>query len=63
MKEEKHIETNNEVLLKVEGLSKKFCKDLKTSLWYGVKDLVSNVRGNKQDRQLRDKEFWYRKRY
>ena len=30
-----------EVLVKVEGLSKKFCKDLKTSLWYGVKDLVS----------------------
>ncbi|WNH11617.1 polysaccharide ABC transporter ATP-binding protein [Thalassobellus suaedae] len=58
MIEEKHIETNNEVLVKVEGLSKKFCKDLKTSLWYGVKDLVSNVRGNKQDRQLRDKEFW-----
>lgn len=48
----------NEVLLKVEGLSKKFCKDLKTSLWYGVKDLFSNLRGNKEIRELRDKEFW-----
>ena len=49
---------NNEILVKVEGLSKKFCKDLKTSLWYGVKDLVSGLRGNKLDRELRDKEFW-----
>ncbi|MDO7172740.1 ABC transporter ATP-binding protein [Mariniflexile sp. AS56] len=48
----------DEVLVKVEGLSKKFCKDLKTSLWYGVKDLVSNIKGNKNERLLRDKEFW-----
>lgn len=49
---------DNEVLVKVEGLSKKFCKDLKTSLWYGVKDLMSNIQGNKSERLLRDKEFW-----
>ncbi|TDP00888.1 ABC transporter ATP-binding protein [Flavobacterium sp. 245] len=50
----------NEVLVKVENLSKKFCKDLKTSLWYGVKDLCSNVLGNNNDDQqeLRPKEFW-----
>ncbi|WP_324721936.1 ABC transporter ATP-binding protein [Salinimicrobium sp. HB62] len=48
----------NEVLVKVEGLSKKFCKDLRTSLWYGVKDLFSNLSGNKNERLLRDKEFW-----
>lgn len=47
-----------EVLVKVEGLSKKFCKDLKTSLWYGVKDLVSQVSGNKENETLRPKEFW-----
>ena len=47
-----------EVLVKVEGLSKKFCKNLKTSLWYGVKDLVSNVMGNKEERILRPDEFW-----
>lgn len=47
-----------EVLIKVEGLSKKFCKDLKTSLWYGVKDLASNLKGNAAERKLRDKEFW-----
>ena len=49
---------DNEVLVKVEGLSKKFCKDLKTSLWYGVKDLYANVLGNKEDRTLRPQEFW-----
>lgn len=54
-------ETNthqDEPLVIVENLSKKFCKDLKTSLWYGVKDLWSGVTGNKNERQLRDKEFW-----
>lgn len=52
------VSKNNEVLVKVENLSKKFCKDLKTSLWYGVKDLVSGLKGNKQERKLRPKEFW-----
>ena len=47
-----------EVLVKVEGLSKKFCKDLKKSLWYGVQDLFSNLSGNKKERQLREQEFW-----
>ncbi|TBW25561.1 ABC transporter ATP-binding protein [Gramella sp. KN1008] len=47
-----------EVLVKVEGLSKKFCKDLKTSLWYGIKDLLSNLNGNQAERSLREKEFW-----
>ncbi|WP_298237007.1 ABC transporter ATP-binding protein [uncultured Algibacter sp.] len=48
----------NDILVKVEGLSKKFCKDLKTSLWYGVKDLYSNAFWNEQERKLRPKEFW-----
>lgn len=48
----------NEVLITVENLSKKFCKDLKTSLWYGVKDLASGLSNNKNDRELRPKEFW-----
>ncbi len=49
---------DKEVLVKVEGLSKKFCKDLKTSLWYGIKDLFSNAVGNKNERFLRSQEFW-----
>ena len=44
--------------MSVENLSKKFCKDLKTSLWYGVKDLASGLSGNRNDRELRPKEFW-----
>ncbi len=54
----KEITTPNETLVEVTGLSKKFCKDLKTSLWYGVKDLVAGYSGNKKERQLRPKEFW-----
>lgn len=34
---------NGNVLIKVEGVSKKFCRDLKKSLWYGVKDMVSEL--------------------
>lgn len=49
---------DKEVLVKVEGLSKKFCKDLKTSLWYGVKDLITGIRGVERPSELRSKEFW-----
>ena len=49
---------NREVLVNVEGLSKKFCKDLRTSLWYGVKDLFGSIRKTKGNRELRPKEFW-----
>ncbi|TDU34399.1 lipopolysaccharide transport system ATP-binding protein [Gelidibacter sediminis] len=58
MSEDRSMVADKEVLVKVEGLSKKFCKDLKTSLWYGVKDLISGVRGSADDRELRPKEFW-----
>ncbi|WP_417620292.1 polysaccharide ABC transporter ATP-binding protein [Oceanihabitans sediminis] len=58
MSEDRSIVADKEVLVKVEGLSKKFCKDLKTSLWYGVKDLIRGVRGSAEERELRPKEFW-----
>lgn len=58
MNPEQNIQTDNEVLVKVEGLSKKFCKDLKTSLWYGVKDLMTGIGGSTNERALRPKEFW-----
>lgn len=45
-------------LIHVEGLSKKFCTDLRTSLAYGVRDLVGEVVGRPRDGQLRHKEFW-----
>ncbi len=48
-----------EVLIKVEGLSKTFCKDLKTSLKYGVSDIWTELIGRKKERtDLRAKEFW-----
>ena len=48
----------DEVLVKVENVSKKFCRDLKRSLWYGVKDISSELFGAKKNGQLRPKEFW-----
>lgn len=50
---------NDEVLVKVENVSKKFCRDLKRSLWYGVKDIAGEITGrNNHNRNLRQKEFW-----
>jgi lipopolysaccharide transport system ATP-binding protein len=40
---------DQEVLVKVEGVSKKFCRSLKRSLWYGICDIASELnplRGN-----------------
>jgi hypothetical protein len=34
---------NNEVLVRVEGVSKKFCRSLKKSLWYGVCDIGAEL--------------------
>lgn len=56
--------SDNEVLVKVENVSKKFCRDFKKSLWYGLKDTASDVLNfnNKEQEkelpQLRGSEFW-----
>lgn len=50
--------SHNEVLVKVEHVSKKFCRDLHTSLWYGIKDIAREVIVNNAERKLRPKEFW-----
>ncbi|MCX6890284.1 MAG: ABC transporter ATP-binding protein, partial [Verrucomicrobia bacterium] len=34
---------DGEVLVRVEGVSKKFCRSLKKSLWYGVKDMAHEL--------------------
>jgi lipopolysaccharide transport system ATP-binding protein len=34
---------DDEVLVRVENVSKKFCKSLKRSLWYGVQDIASEL--------------------
>jgi len=48
-----------EVVLKVENLSKKFCLNLKRSMYYGLIDVIRNMFGfvSVSD-QLRKEEFW-----
>ncbi len=50
----------SDVLLKVDFLSKKFCRSLKRSLWYGLKDLGSEMLGHRHENNdvLRKNEFW-----
>ncbi len=50
----------SETLVKVENVSKKFCRNLKRSLWYGMKDLGYELLGRSPHRakQLRESEFW-----
>ncbi|ACB53897.1 ATP-binding protein of ABC transporter [Crocosphaera subtropica ATCC 51142] len=48
----------DEVLVKVDHVSKKFCRDLKQSLWYGVQDIMSEVTARKYEHELRKGEFW-----
>lgn len=50
---------SDDVLIKAEGASKKFCRSLKRSLWYGLKDIANEAmaRNGRHD-QLRPEEFW-----
>ena len=59
----------SDVLVKVDNVSKRFCRSLKRSLWYGMKDLGSEISGRRHgggsglpqssaDIQLRQDEFW-----
>ncbi len=53
---------NSEILIKAENLSKKFCHRLKRSLWYGMKDIASEIffpsGKTSKERDLRKDEFW-----
>ncbi len=50
---------SHDVLVSVEGVRKKFCRSLKKSLWYGVKDMATEVVGGKRSHgALRPGEFW-----
>ena len=63
---------NDDILINVEGVSKKFCRSLKKSLWYGVRDILSDLNpfsrskndnstttaGPTLDSDLRTDEFW-----
>jgi lipopolysaccharide transport system ATP-binding protein len=47
-----------DVLVRVQGVSKRFCRSLKKSLWYGVQDIGSELVGRKYEHELRPDEFW-----
>ena len=48
-----------DVVISVEKVSKKFCRDLKRSLFYGVQDIATEVTGGKRKSDiLRKNEFW-----
>ncbi|MCX7595407.1 MAG: ABC transporter ATP-binding protein [Fischerella sp.] len=48
-----------EVVISVENVSKKFCRDLKRSLIYGVQDIATEIVGGKRKSEtLRKQEFW-----
>ncbi|WP_157817507.1 ABC transporter ATP-binding protein [Candidatus Thiodictyon syntrophicum] len=50
----------SDTLIRAEGVSKKFCRSLKKSLWYGLQDLGQELRGHRHGGQgeLRSDEFW-----
>lgn len=70
MSSEQKSRADGEVLVRVEGVSKKFCRSLKKSLWYGLCDIGGELspfgrqaRGARQEVEgggdgLRDGEFW-----
>lgn len=46
-------------VIAVEGVSKKFCRDLKRSLFYGVRDIAADFTGGRRHSdRLRPQEFW-----
>ncbi|MBF0447784.1 MAG: ABC transporter ATP-binding protein [Magnetococcales bacterium] len=45
-------------LIKLEGVSKKFCRHLKRSLWYGLQDVGREMIGRERSEALRRDEFW-----
>lgn len=52
-------DNDSEVVLSVNGVSKRFCRDLKKSLFYGVQDIAAEVLGlREKGDKLRPKEFW-----
>jgi len=49
----------SEVIIKVNNVSKKFCRNLRTSIFYGFSDISKNMLGFESNSQkLRKEEFW-----
>ena len=52
-------EVMDDILIDVQDVSKVFCRSLKRSIWYGVRDIASELVGKRRDRsELRKNEFW-----
>ena len=50
---------SDDVAIRVEHISKKYCKSLKRSMYYGVRDIGRNVFGlSSNSEKLRKNEFW-----
>ena len=50
---------DNETVIKVENLSKQFCRNLRRSMYYGIQDLGKNLLGIKPNTTyLKKDEFW-----
>jgi lipopolysaccharide transport system ATP-binding protein len=50
---------NENIAIRVEGVSKKFCRDLKRSMFYGTVDVLRNMLGiSYRFDKLRKSEFW-----
>ena len=51
---------SDETLIKVDGVSKKYCRSLKKSLLYGLQDLGNEILGRRHggDGKTRPSEFW-----
>src|SRR4030042_5495267 len=50
---------SSEIAIKVEHVSKKYCKSLKRSMLYGVEDIGRNMVGlHSHSERLRKNEFW-----
>jgi lipopolysaccharide transport system ATP-binding protein len=49
--------SDDEVLVKVEGVSKKFCRSLKKSLWYGVCDIAGELLPGRKHQRVAGSEL------
>ena len=53
------LSNNNEIVLKVDKVSKRFCRGLQKSLFYGIQDISSELIGLRTlSKNLRSEEFW-----
>lgn len=54
-----NIRMDNEAAIKVEHISKKYCKSLRSSMFYGIRDIGRNMLGlSSHPEKLRRNEFW-----